>query len=64
MDNWLETLIGTVIIGGIVGVTAHQYKKKGYNEALDQIAQNNRDEEIRKLREELNDLKSKPQGKV
>lgn len=59
MDNWLETLIGTVIIGGIVGVTAHQSRKAGYNDCKEDMTRTLQDAEIAKLREELNALKTK-----
>lgn len=59
MQNWLETLLGTVIIGGIVGVTAHQSRKAGFNDCVDQMKKTLQDEEIARLREEINALKSK-----
>jgi len=59
MDNWLETLIGTVLIGGTIAVVSHQSKKEGYNNAIKDISERAQNDEIARLRAELNDLKMK-----
>lgn len=57
MDDWLQTLLGTVLIGGTIAVCSHQAKKQGYNEALEDIRKKNESNEILMLRAELDNLK-------
>ena len=58
MNNWLETLIGTVVIGGVVAIASHQAKKQGYIEGVQHCNQNAQDREIANLRAELEYMKS------
>jgi glutamate synthase domain-containing protein 3 len=58
MDDWLSTLLGTVLIGGAIYVSGKEGQKQGYNQAMQDMTSKAQAEEIALLRSEIQALRS------